>query len=125
MRHSLRSLASVARGALWLLRAGGLRADVDRLLRREQRRRWLEAGDLRGYEHRVFSQNGEDGIVREILQRVGAPRRHFVEFGVESGAECNCARLAREEGWAGLFLEADAEHFAKLAANYRAYQIGR
>src|SRR5438270_7308323 len=119
MRNPLRSLASLIRGALWLLRAGGLRADVDRLVRREQRRRWLEAGDLRGYEQRVSSQNGEDGIIREILQRIGTRHRYFVEFGVESGRECNCARLAREENWAGLFLEADETHFAGLVENYR------
>jgi hypothetical protein len=117
----LRSLASLVRGALWLLRAGGLRADMDVLLRRELRRRWLEAGDLRGYEACVSSQNGEDGILREILQRIGVARRYFVEFGVESAAECNCARLAREEQWAGLFLEADAAHAARLAENYRGH----
>src|SRR5437763_12908128 len=115
----LRSLASLVRGALWLLRAGGLRADMDFLVYREVRRRWLEAGDLRGYEQRVSSQNGEDGIIREILRRVGTGPRCFVEYGAESGHEGNCARLARAEGWAGLFLEADPEHFAKLAAHYR------
>jgi hypothetical protein len=117
----LRSLASLVRGALWLLRAGGLRADVDLLLRRELRRRWLAAGDLRGYEECVSAQNGEDGIIREILQRVGVGRRYFVEFGVESGQECNCARLVRQEHWSGLFLEADAAHFAQLTENYRDY----
>src|SRR3954470_11972762 len=115
----LRSLASLVRGALWVLRAGGLRADMDVLLRRELRRRWLEAGDLRGYEECVSSQNGEDGIIREILQRIGVQRRYFVEFGVESGQECNCARLVRQEDWSGLFLEADAGQFARLAENYR------
>jgi hypothetical protein len=42
-----------------------------------------------------------------------------VEFGVESGAECNCAYLAREAGWGGLFLEADAADFEKLRERYR------
>src|SRR4051794_15249841 len=99
----MRSLASAARGALWLVRAGGLRDQLQRLVQGGQRRRWLEAGDLRGYERRVYSQNGEDGIIQEILGRVGVLNRFFVEVGVESGRECNCARLLLEEGWRGVF----------------------
>src|SRR6516225_11026609 len=54
---------------------------------------------LQVFERRVYSQNGEDGILEEILRRIGVCGRFFVEFGVETGAECNCARLAREENW--------------------------
>jgi hypothetical protein len=114
----MRGLASAARGAMWLVRAGGLRDQLRRLLRRERRARWLQAGDLRAYERRVYSQNGEDGILQEILRRVGTAGRFFVEIGVESGRECNCARLVHEEGWHGLFVEADAEQFAGLAERY-------
>jgi hypothetical protein len=114
----LRSLASAARGALWLVRAGGLREQMRRLLAGERRRRWRQAGDLRACERRVRSQNGEDGIIQEILRRVGTRERYFVEVGVESGEQCNCARLVHEEGWRGLFLEADADQFAKLSRRY-------
>jgi FkbM family methyltransferase len=86
----------------------------------EQRRaRWRAGGDLRGFERRASSQNGEDGILEEILRRVGPVPPFFVEFGVESGVECNCARLVVEEGWAGLFLEADESMFAALRERYR------
>jgi hypothetical protein len=118
----MRSLASAARGALWLVRAGGLREQLHRLLQCEQQRRWLEAGDLRAYERHVYSQNGEDGIIQEILARIGVLNRFFVEVGVESGRECNCARLVVEEKWSGVFFEADANHFAPLAERYRNYE---
>lgn len=118
----MRSLASAARGALWLVRAGGLRDQLQSLLVQEQRRRWREAGDLRAYERRVYSQNGEDGILQEILRRVGVRTRFFVEIGVESGRECNCARLVLEEGWRGVLVEADPGHFAALAERYRAHE---
>jgi hypothetical protein len=85
----------------------------------EQHRRWQAARDLRAFERRVFSQNGEDGILEEIFRRIGIETRFFVEFGVESGAQCNCARLAVEEGWRGLFLEADPTDFERLAERYR------
>src|SRR5947209_14459931 len=114
----MRSLASAARGALWLVRAGGLRDQLQRLLLQEQRRRWRAADDLRAYERRVYSQNGEDGILQEILGRVGVLNRFFVEVGVESGRECNCARLVLEENWRGVFVEAEARHFGALAERY-------
>src|SRR5437588_4792407 len=100
----MRSLASAAKGALWLVRAGGLRDQFQRLLRQEQQERWLQAGDLRAFERRVYSQNGEDGIIQEILGRVGTAAEFFVEIGVESGRECNCARLALQEEWRGVFI---------------------
>src|SRR5438445_5011726 len=100
----MRSLASAARGALWLVRAGGLREQLRRLLPRERRARGLQAGDLRAFERRVHSQNGEDGIIQEILRRVGTLNGFFVEVGVESGEECNCARLALAESWHGVFV---------------------
>jgi hypothetical protein len=81
----------------------------------------LRARDLRAFERKVFSQNGEDGILQEIFHRIGVKTRYFVEFGVESGSECNCARLALHEGWQGLFMEADSSHFAALRERYRSY----
>jgi hypothetical protein len=112
-------LASATRGALWLIRSGGLRDELRQVHRQEQRRRWLQSDDLRTFERRVYSQNGEDGILQEILRRVGVTNKIFVEFGVESGIECNCARLAIEEGWSGLFLEADETFFRQLHQRYR------
>lgn len=75
---------------------------------------------LTGFELRVFSQNGEDGVLAEILRRTGAPARFFVEFGVESGREGNCVYLADVAGWRGLFLEADDEMYRQLESKYAA-----
>ena len=69
-------------------------------------------------ELRVFSQNGEDGALAEILRRTGAPTRFFVEFGVESGTEGNCVYLADVAGWHGLFMEADDDMYGKLERKY-------
>jgi hypothetical protein len=76
-------------------------------------------GDLTAHELRVFSQNGEDGVIEEILHRIGTGSRHFVEFGVESGIEGNCVFLADVLGWSGLFMEADPDRFAFLEGKYR------
>lgn len=61
--------------------------------------------DLTLFELRVFSQNGEDGVLAEIVRRTGAPGRFFVEVGAGDGIECNCAALADLAGWRGLFIE--------------------
>lgn len=74
---------------------------------------------LTGYEYQLFSQNGEDGVLAEILRRVGVTGRWFVEFGVESGREGNCVALADVAGWQGLFLESDPDAHHHLHHKYR------
>jgi len=53
---------------------------------------------------KVYSQNDEDGIIQEIFKRIGTRDQTFIEFGVETGAECNTAKLLLE-GWRGLWIE--------------------
>ena len=77
---------------------------------------------LTGFERRESSQNGEDGVIEEILRRTGAPREHFVEFGIGAGVQGNCVRLANTQGWSGLFMEADADAHDALAAKYAAVE---
>ena len=78
----------------------------------------VEVG-LTGAELRVFSQNGEDGVLQALLARVGVSSRRFVEFGAETGREGNCVFLADVLGWTGLFMEADPSSFARLSTKYR------
>lgn len=78
-----------------------------------------DGGDLTPHELRVFSQNGEDGVIEEILRRIGVATRSCVEFGIESGVEGNCVFLADVLGWDALFMESHPERFAALAGKYR------
>jgi hypothetical protein len=75
--------------------------------------------DLARHELKVFSQNGEDGVLTEIVRRSGAPGRYFVEFGTGPGVECNCALLATVLNWSGLFMEASEAEYAGLERKYR------
>jgi hypothetical protein len=144
----LKKIKSAARGALWIIRPSGLRHSLvlneERMnhyskslaifedninyrlaktlmeaKREAELARWRKVGDLRAFERTVFSQNGEDGIIQEILRRIGVQNKFFVEFGVETGEVCNCARLAVEEHWEGLFIEARRDQFEKLTERYR------
>lgn len=52
---------------------------------------------LNQFELRIHSQNGEDGILLELVRLLDPPR-FFVEFGVETGVECN-TRILKRDGW--------------------------
>lgn len=67
---------------------------------------------LQSREFRVFSQNGEDGLLLHIFSQIGTTSRQFVEFGIQDGRECNCAVLALRFGWSGLFMEFEPEQVA-------------
>lgn len=71
------------------------------------------------YELKVFSQNGEDGVLGEILRRAGITGPgFFVEFGAEDGVELNTALLADVFGWSGVLLEGDPEKHGRLHRKY-------
>jgi hypothetical protein len=65
------------------------------------------------YGFKVYSRGDGDGIIQEIFARVGTTNRTFIEFGVESGIECNTAKLLIE-GWRGLWIEGAANHAATI-----------
>jgi hypothetical protein len=74
--------------------------------------------DLRCYERRLRSQNGEDGIIAELLLRVGWQHRFIVEFGVSDGFESNSATLIQEYGWGAFLIESDASAFGRLTSRF-------
>lgn len=66
--------------------------------------------DLRNFEKKIFSQNGEDGIIEEIFRRIGTTNRFFVEFGIENGNECNTRALIENQKWQGLWIDGSEEN---------------
>jgi hypothetical protein len=81
--------------------------------------RYDHVGDLTGSEYRVFSQNGEDGVIAEIVRRVGDQfPKVFVEFGAAMARAGNCVFLADVLGWEGLFIEPATADFAILKDRY-------
>ncbi|HXU04019.1 MAG TPA: hypothetical protein VN903_23825 [Polyangia bacterium] len=81
---------------------------------------------LARFEGKVFSQNGEDGILAEIFRRIGVTNRQFVEFGSADGLENNTVYLLRMQGWGGVWLDGDdaliaraRRHFAKEVGEKR------
>jgi hypothetical protein len=74
--------------------------------------------------YKVYSQNDEDGILAEIFRRIGTASRTFVEFGVETGVECNTVKLL-VEGWRGLWIEANAQSATAIRQNFAPFIADR
>lgn len=82
--------------------------------------RYADPKRLLRHGFKVYSQHDEDGIIQEIFRRIGTSARTFVEFGVETGVECNTVKLLIE-GWRGLWIEANAQACNAIKANFDAF----
>jgi hypothetical protein len=73
---------------------------------------------LNRHEYQVFSQNGEDGIIQEIFNRIGHTNKYFIEFGVENGLECNSTNLLYKN-WSGLWIEGSNECYNQVLVRFK------
>lgn len=73
-------------------------------------------------QRNIYSQNGEDGIIEEVLARIGGTHelsRWCVEFGAWDGVFLsNTCRLIREDGYRAVLIEPDPQRFAELCENF-------
>lgn len=65
------------------------------------------------YKKDIYSQQGEDGIIAEALQRIGITKGSTCEFGAHDGKFCSNTRALLDEGWKGLMIEGNAELFRR------------
>jgi hypothetical protein len=79
--------------------------------------RYADPKRLLRYGFKLYSQNDEDGILQEIFRRIGTGNRTFVEFGVETGIECNTVKLL-VEGWRGLWIDGSNANVAQIQTNF-------
>jgi hypothetical protein len=79
--------------------------------------RYADPKRLLRYGFKVYSQHDEDGVIQEIFRRIGTSGRTFVEIGVETGVECNTAKLLIE-GWRGAWIEANPQACKAISANF-------
>lgn len=75
---------------------------------------------LRRFEKKIYSQNGEDGLLLYILSRICIRHHTFVEIGGGDGKECNTAQFSLQWNWSGLLLDADAANIAQAQQHYQA-----
>lgn len=80
----------------------------------ETRLTTAQSADLRASEFRIFSQNGEDGVLQHLLSKIPVKQKYFVEFGTQDYRESNTRFLAQKDHWAGTILDAGDEHLQYL-----------
>ena len=80
--------------------------------------RYQDPKRLVQFGHKVFSQNDEDGIIQEILNRIGCASETFVEFGVGDGTQCNSLFLLLQR-WKGVWIEKDADAAQKISQRFK------
>lgn len=73
---------------------------------------------LGSFKRNVYSQNGEDGVLAELLRRLGITSGTFVEFGAWDGIHLSNTRHLFDQGWGGVYIESDPVRFAALVSNY-------
>lgn len=73
------------------------------------------------FESKIFSQNGEDGIILEIFNRIGVVngKGYAVEFGIEDGSECCTRNLFVNYDWNGLLIEGNQSSVYKAQLLYK------
>ena len=113
--------------AQFMVRQATIQSEI---LEMEARKHWQEelrqprhqeTKRLTRFGHKIYAQNDEDGIIAEILRRLGDKiPKTFIEFGVESGVECNTLALLAQ-GWSGLWLEGSDKYVAHINQNLAAY----
>ncbi len=72
------------------------------------------------YCKNIYPQNGEDGILQQLLAELHITRGTFCEFGAHNGIySSNTYNLIKNYGFTGIAIELDASKAQECAINYR------
>lgn len=77
----------------------------------------VDAKRLEPFVRKVYSQNGEDGVIQEIFNRLGIRQGRFCEIGVEDGLECNTLYLIHG-GWRGWWIEGNVKRHDEIRTKF-------
>ena len=70
---------------------------------------------------RVFSQFEEDGKLLFIFSKIGVKHESFIEIGSDDGLNSNCANLALNFQWHGVFMDANPLSISRGQYFYKRY----
>ena len=77
---------------------------------------------LNSYSKKIYSQFGEDGILLEILDRLGKENldKWCVEFGARDGiSDSNTYNLIKNHNYKAVLIEGDEIYYKKLCKNFQ------
>lgn len=77
------------------------------------------------YKKNFFSQNGEDGVIDEILIRLNLnsnKEKYCVEFGAWDGVHCSNTYHLVKQGWHAVYIEGDIDRYQDLLVTAKNHQ---
>ncbi|MFM2134828.1 MAG: hypothetical protein RL021_228 [Bacteroidota bacterium] len=80
-----------------------------------------EVPSLKDTGFKAFSQHEEDGLLLFIFAVIGETGKRFLEIGSNDGVNSNCANLALNFGWHGVFIDADRTSVERGRRFYNRY----
>jgi len=69
----------------------------------------------------IYSQNGEDGILEALFEKIGTENKWCLEVGAADGIMFSNTRQFVEKGWNAVLIESNGLAFERLAENCKAY----
>ena len=81
---------------------------------------------LNSFKKKIHSQFGEDGIIQEIIKRIGKENsdKWCVEFGAKDGIlDSNTYNLIKNSDYNAVLIESDKNYFKKLKKNFHSEKI--
>ncbi|AFJ43994.1 hypothetical protein CHQ84_08690 [Francisella noatunensis subsp. orientalis] len=76
--------------------------------------RTLNSKDIGDNEFKVFSQWGEDGVIRFLIDNIDIKEKTFIEFGVKNYTESNTRFLLQNNNWRGLVIDGSEENISNI-----------
>ena len=74
----------------------------------------------------IYSQNGEDGILEQLLKELEIKNGTFCEFGASDGIESsNTYHLIKNYNFSGIAIELDRARYQKCVENYKQFSTVR
>jgi len=70
------------------------------------------------YKKNEYSQNGEDGIIEYIFNKLNIKNGNFIEFGAWDGKHLSNTYKLFLENWSGIYIEGDSTKFKDLRNNF-------
>ncbi len=78
----------------------------------------MQEEDLLTHRYNVFSQNGEDGIIKYIFEKIGSGSSICCEFGAWDGIHLSNCRDLILQGWTAVLIEGDKNRYHRLTRTY-------
>jgi len=74
------------------------------------------------FKNNIYSQNGEDGVVQEVLRELNIEIGKCIEFGASRGKDNSNTYLLVEKNWSALYIESDKNRFDELIMNTKNFK---